>query len=39
MYTIDHYILIKRLEDIGIVGIPLDLIKSYLSVRTFSINI
>ena len=37
--TIDHSILIKRLEDIGIVGIPLAWIKSYLSERTFSIKI
>ena len=37
--TIDHSILIKRLEDIGIVGIPLALVKSYLSERTFSIQI
>ena len=29
--TIDHSILIKRLEDIGIVGIPIAWIKSYLS--------
>ena len=36
--TIDHSILIKRLEDIGIVGIPLAWIKSYLSERTFSIK-
>ena len=28
--TIDHCILIKRLEDIGIVGIPLAWVKSYL---------
>ena len=37
--TIDHSILIKRLEDIGIVGIPLAWVKSYLSERTFSIKI
>ena len=37
--TIDHSILIKRLEDIVIVDIPLAWIKSYLSERTFSINI
>ena len=37
--TIDHSILIKRLEDIGIVGIPIDRVKSYLSERTFSIQI
>ena len=36
--TIDHSILIKSLEDIGIVGIPLAWIKSYLSERTFSIK-
>ena len=36
---IDHSILIKRLEDIGIVGIPLAWVKSYLSGRTFSIKI
>ena len=37
--TIYHYILIKRLEDIGIVGIPLDWVKLYLSERKFSIKI
>ena len=37
--TIDHSILIKRLEDIGILGIPLAWVKSYLSERTFSIQI
>ena len=37
--TIDHSILIKRLEYIGIVGIPLAWIKLYLSERTFSIKI
>ena len=37
--TIDHSILIKRLEDIGIVGVPLAWVKSYLSERTFSIKI
>ena len=37
--TIDNSILIKRLENIGIVGIPLAWVKSYLSERTFSINI
>ena len=37
--TIDHSIFIKRLEDFGIVGIPLAWIKSYLSERTFSIKI
>ena len=37
--TIDHSILIKRLEYIGIVGIPLAWVKSYLSERTFSIKI
>ena len=37
--TIDHSILIKRLEGIGIVGIPLAWVKSYLSERTFSIKI
>ena len=37
--TIDHSILSKRLEDIGIVGIPLAWVKSYLSERTFSIKI
>ena len=36
--TFDHSILIKHLEDIGIVGIPLARIKSYLSERTFSIK-
>ena len=35
--TIDHTILIKRLEYIGIIGIPLAWIKSYLTVRIFSI--
>ena len=29
--TIDHSILIKRLKDIGIEGIPLAWVKSYLS--------
>ena len=33
--TIDHTILIKRLEYIGIVGIPLARIKIYLSEITF----
>ena len=33
--TIDHSILIKRLEDIGIVGIPLAWVKSYLSEEHF----
>ena len=37
--NIDHSILIKRLEDIGIVSIPLAWVKSYLSERTFSIKI
>ena len=37
--TIDHSILFKRLEDIGILGIHLACIKSYLSERTFSIKI
>ena len=37
--TIDHSILIKCLEDIGIVGIPQAWVKSYLSERTFSITI
>ena len=37
--TIDHSILIKRLEDIGIIGIPLAWVKSYLYERTFSIKI
>ena len=37
--TIDHSILIKHLEDIGIVNIPLASIKSYLSERTLSIKI
>ena len=36
---IDHSILIKRLEDIGIVDIPIAWVKSYLSERTFSIKI
>ena len=36
--TIDNSILIKRLEDIDIVGIPLAWVKSYLSERTFSIK-
>ena len=35
----DNSILIKRLEDIGIVGIPLAWVKSYLFERTFSIKI
>ena len=37
--TINHSILIKCLEDIGFVGIPLAWVKSYLSERTFSIKI
>ena len=37
--TINHSILIKRFEDIGIVGILLVWVKSYLSERTFSIQI
>ena len=37
--SIGHSILIKCLEDIGIVGIPLAWIKLYLFVRTFSIKI
>ena len=37
--TIDYSILIKRLEDIRNVGIPLAWVKSYLSERTFSITI
>ena len=37
--NIYHSILIKRLEYIGIVGIPLTWVKSYLSERTFSIKI
>ena len=37
--TIDHSILIKRLEYIGIVDILLAWIKSYLSERTFSSKI
>ena len=37
--TIDNSILIKRLEDIGIVGIYLAWIKSYISERKFSIKI
>ena len=37
--TIDHSILIKLLEDISIVSIPLAWVKSYLSERTFSIKI
>ena len=37
--TIDYSILIKLLEDIGIVSIPLAWVKSYLSERTFSIKI
>ena len=37
--TIDHSILIKHLEDIGIVSIPLAWVKSYLFERTFSIKI
>ena len=37
--TIDHSILIILLEDIGILGIPLAWVKSYLSKRTFSIQI
>ena len=37
--TIDHFILITRFENIGIVGIPLAWIKSYLSERIFSIKI
>ena len=36
--TIDHSILIKHIEDIGIIDIPLW-VKSYLSERTFSIKI
>ena len=37
--TINHSILIKRLEDIGIIGITLTWVKSYLSEITFSIKI
>ena len=33
--TIDHSILIKHLEDIGIVGIPLSWVKLYLSEKHF----
>ena len=36
--TINHSILIKRIEDISIVGIPLALVKSYLSERIFVIK-
>ena len=37
--NIDNSILSKRIEDIGIVCIPLAWVKSYLSKRTFSIKI
>ena len=37
--TIDHSILSTCIEDIGIIGIPIAWVKSYLSERTFSIKI
>ena len=37
-YTIAHSILIKRIKYIGIVGIPLVWIKSYLTERKYSIK-
>ena len=33
VFTVDHSILIGKLEHLGIRGLPLELIKSYLSNR------